>query len=152
MSAKSKNSRKQDIRRPFPPAILERAHRIAADYRIAIEFEDGEYYGHSMELPGAMGDGKTPDQCVAATREAAAVVVAYMLEKGQTPPLPAREGARSEQVNIRLSVEEKAAIEAIATRFGFRGVSDYVRTAAIAGFSGPVIPKASTAKTDHPSA
>ena len=135
MSAKSKNS-PRDIRRPVAPAILERARRIAADYRIALEFADGEYYGHSMELPGAMGDGKTPDECVTSTREAAAALVAYLLEKGQTPPLPAREGARTEQVNIRLSAEEKAAIEAIATRFGFRGISDYVRTAAIAGFMG----------------
>ena len=66
-----------------------------------------------------MGDGKTPDQCVARTHEAAAALVAYMLEKGQIPPLPARQGARSQQVNIRLSVQEKAAIKALSIRFGF---------------------------------
>ncbi|MGA2496198.1 MAG: type II toxin-antitoxin system HicB family antitoxin [Tepidisphaeraceae bacterium] len=133
MSAKSKSSRK-NIRRPFDPAILERARKIADTYRIAIEFEDGEYYGYALELTGAMGDGKTPDECIKATREAATVVVAYMIEEGQSPPLPAREGVRTEQVNVRLSIDEKVAIESAAKQMGFRGISDYIRSAAIAGF------------------
>ena len=55
-----------------------------------------------------------------------------MLEEGQSPPPPASEGVRTEQVNIRFSAEEKLALETAARQHGFRSVSDYVRAAALA--------------------
>lgn len=132
MSVKSRSSRKA-IDRPFDPAVMAKAMRAVEDYRITIECVDGEYFGQCVEIPGARGDGATADACLKQTRESAAAVAAYMLEKGQSLPLPAREGVRSEQVNVRLSADEKAAIAANAERFGFKGLADYMRTAAIAG-------------------
>jgi predicted RNase H-like HicB family nuclease len=131
MSAKQKKRR--NIARPFEPALLARARQIAAAYQIVVRPEDGEYYGRGLELPGAMDDGRTPDQCVEKTREAMVAMVAYMLEQGQTPPPPAATGARQVQINIRMSIEEKLLIEARARQKGYSSLSDYVRATALAG-------------------
>ena len=61
--AKSRN-RSAKIDRPFDAAVLHRARQIAEQYRVIIRHEDGEYYGQSLELPGAMNDGKTPAECL----------------------------------------------------------------------------------------
>ena len=131
MSAKSKHSKGQAMDRPFDAAILAKARQIVADYQIVIAFEDGEWYGHGLELPGAHGDGKTPQAAVADTREAMVGVVAYMLEEGQRPPEPAREGHRSVQINIRVTAEEKAVLESRSRARGFRGLSDFIRASVL---------------------
>jgi len=69
---------------------------------------------------------------VADTREALVTAVAYLLEKDQAPPAPAREGNRSVQANVRLTPEEKAILESRAKAKGFRGLSDYIRAAVLA--------------------
>jgi predicted RNase H-like HicB family nuclease len=124
---KQKNSRK-DIARPFEPKIMDAARQIANSYDIVLRFEDGQWYGHALEYPEAMGDGKTEAACVRATRQALTAAVATMLEDGQTPPASAREGIRSAQVNVRLTPEEKAMLESKASSKGFRGLSDFIRT------------------------
>jgi hypothetical protein len=56
---------------------------------------------------------------------------ATMLEAGQSPPPPAREGLRSAQVNVRLTPEEKAILESRAKAKGFRSLSDFIRTSVL---------------------
>jgi len=132
MSAKSrKSSKPKAIDRPFDPKIMRRAKEIAAGYQIILHYEDGAYYGRGLELPGAMDDGRTPDECVTNTRSALEALVAYMLEEGEVPPSPASEHKRTEQINIRVSPEEKLLLEEAARSKGFRGVSDYVRNAGL---------------------
>ena len=97
-----------------------------------LEREDDWWYGHGLEQPGAGGDGATPEAAVADTREALVAVTATMIEKGQRPPAPAKEGRRTEQVNIRLTAEERLHLEGRSQAQGFRGLSDYVRAAALA--------------------
>jgi len=130
MSAKSKKPSRR-IDRPFDPALFRRARKIADNYQIVIQSEDGEYYGRGLEMPFIMSDGKTPDECVRATRDALTAAVAYLLESGKTPPIAATENARNEQVNIRLTTEEKLLLEEAARSKGFRGISDYVRNASL---------------------
>jgi predicted RNase H-like HicB family nuclease len=130
MSVKSAK-RSKAINRPFEPEILKRARKIAESYQIIIHFEDGEYYGRGLELPNAMNDGKTPDECVEATRDILTTAVAYMLENGETPPAPASEQKRTEQINVRLTTQEKLMLEEAAHNKGFRGVSDFIRTAGL---------------------
>lgn len=116
--------------RPFDRAVLRRACRIAEGYRLLLEpNEEVGFIGRAIELPNVLADGATPDECVRSTREALTTTVATMLETGQRPPTPA--GARQAQMNIRLSAEEKLFLEDTARRHGFRGVSDFVRTAAL---------------------
>ena len=55
-----------------------------------------------------------------------------MIEAGETPPAPARQGVRGEQVNVRLAREEKALLESSARQKGFRGLSDFMRAGALA--------------------
>jgi len=93
------------------------------------------YIGHPVELPNVFDDGSTPDECVRKVREAAISAVAYLLESGQTPPAPASENKRTEQINVRLTAREKMSIEAAARRDGYQGVSDFVRSAALANSS-----------------
>lgn len=89
------------------------------------------YSGRTVELPGVMADGKTVAACAKQVMEATTVAVATLLELGDTPPLPASEGKRDQQVNIRLTALEKLELEAAAAREGFRSVSDFLRSAAI---------------------
>ncbi len=130
MSAKSKKSVKA-IDRPFDSRIAAEALKVAQQYQFILSFEDGHWYGRGLELPNIHGDGKTVSQCVENTREAFCGWVAYLLEEGQRPPTPAREGTRTAQVNVRLTSEEKVLLEATAKRKGFSGLSDFVRAAAI---------------------
>ena len=128
----TRTTKPKDIAAPFDAEIMKAARRIAESYDIVLRFEDGEWYGHALEYPEAMGDGKTEGACVRATRQALAVGVATMLEDGQTPPAPARDGIRSAQVNVRLTPEEKALLESKAKVRGFRGLSDFIRTTVLA--------------------
>lgn len=72
----------------------------------------------------------TPNECEAKIREMLTIAVATMLEMGETPPLPASK--RRVQLNIRLSGDEKMLLEESSQRAGFRGVSEFVRFAAMA--------------------
>jgi hypothetical protein len=74
-----------------------------------------------------MGGGKTINACAKSVLEATIGTVALMLEQGKTPPVAAREGKRDQQVNIRLTAEEKMRLEEAARREGFRSLSDYLR-------------------------
>lgn len=107
------------------------ARKIASEYQIIVECENGHWYGRGLEMPHVFGDGAAPAKCIEATREALASAIAYILEKGQTPQLPARQGKRLAQVNVRLTAEEKAILEGAARRKGFEGLSDFIRAAAI---------------------
>lgn len=131
MSARSKSSSKA-VDRPFDRAVLKQARAIADKYQIILQFEDGEYYGRGLEMPFVMNDGKTPDACVRATRESLTTAVATLLEAGDVPPAPASEGKRTEQVNVRLTPEEKLLLEEAARSRGFRGLGDFVRSTALA--------------------
>jgi predicted RNase H-like HicB family nuclease len=125
-----KSAKRSKVKRSaFAPAILSRAREIAGRYQVILQFEDGEYFGRGLEMPLVMADGKTPDACVAATREALAAVVATIMESGKTPPAPAMDQTRSVQINIRLTAAEKELLEQSAHRHGFRGLSDYARHA-----------------------
>jgi len=131
MSAKSRKSSER-IDRPFGKAVLRRARAIADRYQIILQFEDGLYYGRGLELPTAMNHGRTPDECVKATRDILTTAVAYLIESGQTPPAPASDNKRSEQINVRLTPEERLLLEEAARSKGYRGISDFVRSASLA--------------------
>ncbi len=84
-------------------------------------------------MPLVMADGRTLESCANAVLEATVAAVAVLLESGQRPPSPARDAVRDQQVNIRLTAEEKLLLEDRARQAGFRSLSDYVRAAAIGG-------------------
>lgn len=131
-SRKSNGSltRRKRIDRPFDAAVLSRARSVVADYRIILEPDETlGYLGSAIEMPMVFADGRTPDQCVKAVREALSVAVATMLEMGKRPPVA--RGQRTQQVNVRLSPDEKLALEEAASQMGFKGLSDYVRAAAL---------------------
>lgn len=130
MCAKSRKSSKA-IDRPFAANVLHRAAELARQYQVILEFRDGEWFGRGLELPGAMGDGKTADRCVSATREAMISAIASMFEEAERPPAPATSGMRSMQVNVRLTAEEKAILESAAHNRGFSGLSDFIRAVAM---------------------
>ena len=130
MSGKSKESAKA-VDRPFSTDVLKEAGKITDGYQIILGCEAGHWYGRGLEMPNVFGDGKTVNQCMEDTREALCGAVATMLEQGQKPPTPAREGTRTQQVNVRLTAEEKAVLEITARRKGFKGLSDFIRAAAL---------------------
>ncbi len=127
MLKRSKNSKSLRLK----PQYIARAKPIADKYQIVISFEDGEYYGRGVELPFAFGDGKTVERCARSTREAFVAAVASLLQDGFTPPAPASEGKRDQQVNIRLSSEEKLLLETKAKQSGAAGISEYIRAVAL---------------------
>lgn len=113
--------------------MLARAREIVAQYGVVIRREPdvGGYLGQGLEMPHVFADAETVEACAAATQEALLVTTAVLLEEGMTPPPPAGE-RRTEQVNVRLTVDERYRVEHAAERRGFRGVSDYVRTTILA--------------------
>jgi predicted RNase H-like HicB family nuclease len=127
MLRKSKNSKSLRLK----PQYIARAKPIADKYQIVISFQDGEYYGRGVELPFAFGDGKTVERCARNTREAFVAAVASLLQDGYTPPAPASEGKRDQQVNVRLSSEEKLLLETKAKQSGAAGISEYIRAVAL---------------------
>ena len=58
----------KDISAPFDKGALEAARRIVEAYDIVLRREDDQWYGHALEYPEAMGDGKTPTACINATQ------------------------------------------------------------------------------------
>jgi predicted RNase H-like HicB family nuclease len=120
------------IDRPFDPKILARARAIAWQYRIVLE-PDAEcgYIGSSLEMPSVYDDGLTADQCVQAVREALTAAVAYLIESGQVPPVPAKDQVRNKQVNIRLTEAEQTRLKEAAKSHGFSDISDYVRSTSL---------------------
>ena len=115
--------------RPFDKAVLQRAEYVARQYRIVLECdEQGGWIGSGVELPTVFGGGPSPDECVKDTRQALIAAVARMLELGQHPP---EATARTLQVNIRLTPEEKLVLTSTAHRIGFQGLSDYIRAVAL---------------------
>jgi predicted RNase H-like HicB family nuclease len=122
----------RDLRKTLDPRLLARAKAIADQYTIALEPNPRVgFMGTALEFPTVFISAKGADQCVEKLREALMVAVAVMLEAGEAPPMPATEERRDQQINIRLTSEEKALLENLAKRRGFRGISDLVRTAAL---------------------
>ena len=97
-SVAPKTPRKR-LDRPFDPTALAEAERLVAQYQVVLHCEDGQWYGRGLEMPKVFADGPTADDCIQATREAMRGVAAMLLEDGKSPPTPAREGARQQQVN-----------------------------------------------------
>ena len=137
MSRSSKNSSKtgaksKALNKPFKESIVRKAGKIVADYRIILERNERlGFIGSSVELPTVFVDAKTPEKCYRATQEALMVAVATMIECGQRPPQPASAGRRTEQVNVRLTAEEKLLFANAAMNLGFKGISDFIRNTAL---------------------
>jgi len=116
----------------FAPDIWHQATEIAARYRIVLAFEEGlGYVGRTAEMPYVTADDRDEQSCLFKTREATAAAIAALLTEGDKPPLPAADAKRDQQVNIRVSSEEKERLETAATQAGFRSVSDFIRTAGL---------------------
>ncbi|MHC4509682.1 MAG: plasmid mobilization protein [Planctomycetota bacterium] len=91
---------------------MRKAKKLVADYRIILERNDRlGFIGSAVELPTVFADAKTPE--------------------GQRPPQPASAGRRTEQVNVRLTAEEKLLFANAATNLGFKGISDFIRNTAL---------------------
>jgi predicted RNase H-like HicB family nuclease len=131
-SAKSKGSAKAG---KAPGAeYVRKAEELAERYKLSLWMEDGRWYGRCVELPNCLGGGDTADACVRSVRQAIVAGLAADLADGLPAPAPSRGGARTEQVNVRLSADEAAIIAANAERFGFKGMADYIRSVALVGF------------------
>jgi predicted RNase H-like HicB family nuclease len=115
------------------PRFIERAKPIAQTYQLVIWFEDGEYYGRGVELPYAFGEGATIEECAKKTRDAFVTAIAGYLQEGRMPPAAAQEGKRDQQLNIRLSSQERLLLETKARQSGAMGISEYVRAVALKG-------------------
>jgi len=128
MKTKTK-TKSMDLRRAFKASVLRKAKKMAADYRIVLERDERlGFIGSSVEIPTVFADAKTPEKCYKATQEALMVAVATMIECGQRPPQPASAGRRTEQVNVRLTAEEKLLFANAAMNLGFKGISDFIRS------------------------
>jgi len=118
--------------KPFKESIVRKAKKLVADYRIILERNERlGFIGSAVEFPTVFADARTPEQCYKATQDALMVAVATMLESGQRPPQPASMGLRTEQVNVRLTAEEKLLFANAAMNLGFKGISDFIRSTAL---------------------
>jgi predicted RNase H-like HicB family nuclease len=124
-----------ELKKPFDLVILRKAAALAERYTVIVGLDDDAqpptYVGRTLELPLVMADGVTRAACMEQVIEATRFAIAAMLEAGDVPPQPATDDSRTAQINIRLTQREKFCLEAAAKRAGFRGLSDFVRTAAL---------------------
>ncbi len=127
MSKKSKN-----LNRPFDKKLLVIAQKFVDKYEIILVKQGGEWYGRGLEMSTVFADGKTPDECIKNTKEALMAAATHLLEQGKIVPAPATAGKRTEQVNVRLTAEEKIILTATAKSRGFKGVGDFIRSQALA--------------------
>ena len=126
------SSAKKRADRPFDGAVWKKAVRLAREYRLILEPKKrGGYLASAVEFPTVLAEGRTPDECVESAKQALAVAAATMIESGRQPPTPASRRTRRLQINIRVSADEKFILEETAARLGFKGTSDFVRTAAL---------------------
>jgi predicted RNase H-like HicB family nuclease len=90
-SKKSNRQSSTDHHRPFASVVLRRAEELAARYQVVVWHDEEEncFYGRGVELPLAMGDGTTSEQCIQNTREAFVAVLATLIEMGHAVPAPA---------------------------------------------------------------
>jgi predicted RNase H-like HicB family nuclease len=124
--------RYEGLDRSFSPSFLRKAKKLVANYRITLErSENLGFIGSAVELPTVFADAKTPEKCYKATQDALMVAVATMIECGQVPPQPVSARKRTEQVNVRLTAEEKILLNNAAASFGFKGISDFIRNMAL---------------------
>jgi len=120
------------VDRPFDQTVLRKAKSLVSQYRITLERNERlGFIGSSVELPTVFADAQSLEDCYEATQNALAVAAATMFECGQTPPQPVSARKRTEQVNVRLTAEEKMVLSNAASTFGFRGISDFLRNAAM---------------------
>jgi len=130
---KSDAPKNKAVDRPFDRNVLAEAERLAGEYQIAVRFDGAEeaWVGRCVELPLCIGVGRNPTACVRQTRDIVITAAATMIEESQKMPEPASSEHRTEQINLRLTAAEKYRLEDSARRGGFRGVSDYVRSAVL---------------------
>lgn len=137
MSRNSKNFSKSEakselLNRPFKNSVLRKAKKIADEYRITIERNEGlDFIGSSVEMPTVFADAKTPEQCYKATQEALMVAIATMIECGQRPPQTFSSKRRTERVKVRLTAEEKLLFANLAMNLGFKSIYDFIRNVAL---------------------
>jgi predicted RNase H-like HicB family nuclease len=137
MSKKRKGSAarkpaKLALDRPFDPAVWARAGRVAERYGFLVQpNEEVGFLARGLEMPNVFADGATAEDCVRSIREALTVATATMIEQGESPPSPADESVRREQINVRVTPEEKLRLEEAARSKGFRGISDFVRSTSL---------------------
>lgn len=133
--AKSSASTLAKLNKPLDRKVLERAEKLSWNYKIVIERDAASksYFGNCVELPGAMGDGKSPDDCVESVRQAIISQIAFCIESKRAFPPPESAERRTEMVNVRLTPSEKRKLEQRAKAEGMAGISDYLRSAALVG-------------------
>lgn len=116
---------------PFAAPIAKRARELSQQYTILVEVnEEGGYTARAVEMPTAFANDPSEARALKKIRDVLEMLVATLLEQEIEPPVPASE-KRSEQLNVRLTSSERIRIESAAKRQGFRGVSDFVRAAAL---------------------
>lgn len=132
LSANRSDKKPRDLRRVFTRALLNKARAIGDQYTIMVEPSARGYEASAVEMPSVFVHAATERECFSKLREALMVGVAVMLEGGQTPPAFMAESQRTMQINIRLTAHERFMLESASRNQGFRGVSDFVRNAALA--------------------
>ena len=130
-----KRKTKAELTKPFAPKVLAKAAKLAERYTVIMALEEDDtgqfYFGRTLEMPFVMADGKTRAECMEQVLEATTFAIASTYEESEVPPQPATDEKRSAQVNVRLTAQEKFRLEAAARQAGFRGLSDFVRNAAL---------------------
>jgi predicted RNase H-like HicB family nuclease len=109
--------------------LLKRAADIALQYRLVITpHGSSRFVGNAVELPGIVVEASTIAECGSTLQEALLATVARMLHEERVPPLPSQNSTRTEQVNIRMTSQERLLLDDAARRHGHRGISDFLRS------------------------
>jgi len=115
----------------YSDAIFQKAVELARSYHIVVrESATGGFIANCAELPVSIHRDQAEDALKAA-RHAAEVGIATILEDGEEPPAPIEFHRRTEQVNVRMSVEDKRLIQKACEAKGISSLSEFFRRSTV---------------------
>jgi predicted RNase H-like HicB family nuclease len=101
-------------------------------YTIVVSVDErGHFMARALEVETSFASGRTQEESIVNLRDSLLTLIASMIEDGEDPPVPASVMKRDEQINIRLTALERLRLEQAARAHGYRGLSDFVRIAAL---------------------
>lgn len=119
-----------------PSSEHQAAELAARPYTITLieDFEAGAWTAQVLEVPGAIGEGDTPDEAIGDVKNALLAIITLSLDQGVTVPQPFATREFSGQLSLRLPPELHHRATALAAT---EGVSlNRWLSAAVAGAAG----------------
>lgn len=109
------------------PELVQRARDIVQNYSMFISPHSKKgFRGRSVEFPEILVHAPDRASCLKKLEQVLTQVVLTVLKDGGTVPRPS-DGRMTEQLNFKLTFDQKLLVENLASQRGFSGLSEFIR-------------------------